>query len=350
MSYLNTELGFVITRPNNVYAKLDKYNSDNLIGPPLNPNIPPMQYIHLPREHQNYGYDTLSHDFNGIGYYNVETGYGNKCTTFDTARCPGNRVIQAPMMGAPSAPSAGMPAAGHPSAGMPATRENYSAHANLNDHVTTAPSAHVQQAIKDMHLDIYLDTARCPHSQSMLKLLQDNGIHPIVSIHDINNPAVRQQLVALGGNGVPFVRSNTLGTTVTGLPPNVSALIKSLQHNQPVHPAPHAVASHGPALPSGAQLPPQLAERIKDLQLTVYVSDSCHYCTIYKQFLNTHGLRPYIKMVNVGIKAETDTDAYLQTNTLPGYPFTYSRKYQTSFPGVPSSINEILNLVTTQST
>lgn len=104
MSYLNTELGDVLTRPNSVYNTLTTYNTNSIFGPPISPIIPSMQYITLPIERPSFGYQSLSHDFNGIGYYNVETGYGNQCTQFVTARCPGN-TRQMPVPGPAPAPA-----------------------------------------------------------------------------------------------------------------------------------------------------------------------------------------------------------------------------------------------------
>ena len=93
MAYSNFDLGWVGTRPNTFYAKLDAYNQDSLFGPPEPPMTPSMQYITLPQEHVNYGYDALTHHSDGSRYYSVTSGYGNKCTTFNTAKCPTNQVI-----------------------------------------------------------------------------------------------------------------------------------------------------------------------------------------------------------------------------------------------------------------
>jgi len=109
MAYaISSEPGSALTRPNNVYVQLDRYNENSIIGPPVSPLIPSMQYIQLPLEHTGYGYDALSHDNDGVGYYSVTSGYGNKCTSFATAKCPRNEIIGVHRRGGPApAPAPG---------------------------------------------------------------------------------------------------------------------------------------------------------------------------------------------------------------------------------------------------
>lgn len=339
MSYITTESANVITNPNNAYASLDTYNMDNIIGPPISPIVPSMHYIQLPQEHMNYGYDALSHDYNGIGYYNVTTGYGNKCTTFELARCPSNRAMScggAPGTpgGAPSGAPAGAPSAAGCPVTVPSTREGYSQ--PLVYHQTTAaPMQSVQKTIKDLDIEVFLDTKNCPHSQSMMKMLEQHGLVHLVTIYHVNNPEIRNMLIQKGGNGVPFLYSKTSGAHLTGMPPHLNALVNTLNtKKQPVTPS----------------LNPEVVEKLKQLDIVVYTTDSCHYCKLYKQFIYSQGLRPHIKMIDVNNKADTMNDDFLKTNQLTAYPFTVSKSLRTSFPGLPKSVDEIFVLLTNQST
>jgi glutaredoxin len=106
------------------------------------------------------------------------------------------------------------------------------------------------------------------------------------------------------------------------------------------------------------QIHPELEKQLKDLDITVYTSDSCHFCVMYKGFIEKAGLRPYFKIIDLTNKEQVVKDPYLETNQLPAIPFTYSKKYKTSFPGLPRSANkgsysdsiqEIITLLTTQS-
>jgi glutaredoxin len=103
--------------------------------------------------------------------------------------------------------------------------------------------------------------------------------------------------------------------------------------------------------PSGSAesaLHPHLAKQLKELDLVVYTTDSCHYCKLYKQFIYRNGLRPYIKLVDINNKEDTSNDDFLRTNQLSAYPFTYSKAMRTSFPGLPKDVNEIIVFLTTQ--
>lgn len=314
MSYVNADLGYIVTKPSNIYAKLDSYNQDNLIGPPEPPVTPSMQYITLPKDHVNWGYDALTHDSDGNGYYSVTAGYGNRCTTFNTAKCPTNQIIG----------PAGAPAP----APAPAVREGF---CMMEKKKMTSRT--IKDQVKDMNLVIFVDNENCNHCRNFRRMLNEEGVLDVVELKDINVRQNRDQLRRNGGQGVPFIVSKTTKTSVTGLPPNLASMLTALQNQQ----QPSAVSNRH-------------AQALKDLRLVVYVSDRCSYCRMYKEFMAKNGLRPYIKIVHVENKEETDNDPFLRTNRLVGYPTTYSCKYKTSFPGVPKSVDHLISLLTTQNT
>lgn len=320
---MSAELGAVVTNPKNGYAQLDSYNLKSIWGPPVSPIVPPMQYIQLPHEYNNYGYNALSHDYNGVGYYTVETGYGKRCTSFHVAQCPNNEPIKPPAPPIVSTPP-------------PMMKEAF----------TMEKKKSMNETVRGLDLVVYVDMKNCPHSQSILSMLKQNNLLDCINIKDINNPEGRNALMKNGANGVPFIKSNTMGTSITGAPPNVEMLIKALEKK-------------GVAADHGSTIDPALAAQLKDLDLVVYTSDSCHFCVMYKSFINKAGLRPYFKIIDLTNKEQVVKDAFLQTNQLPAIPFTYSRRYKTSFPGLPSSANkgsvvetiqEIINVLTSQST
>jgi glutaredoxin len=177
-------------------------------------------------------------------------------------------------------------------------------------------------------------------------MLQSNDLLDVVMLKDLNNPSYRNELAQHGANGVPFIKSTGLGTSITGAPPTLDALIKALDKKS---------MSSGSAPVPGIN--PEIIKQIKDLDITVYTSDSCHFCVMYKAFLEKAGLRPYVKIVDLTNKEQVVKDPYLVSNELPAIPFTYSKTLKTSFPGLPrsankshsDSIHEIITLLTSQS-
>jgi len=315
------ELGAIVTIPRNAYGTLDEYNS--IFGPPVSPIIPPMQYISLPQDHANYGYNTLSHDYDGVGYYNVEDGYGKKCTTFGVAKCPSNLPIS------PPAPT-------FQTTSPPQLKENFFFERFSNEQ---------SKAIKDLQLDVFVDIQNCPHCARMVSMLKN--FKGVVTIKDISDNKHKKELLSKGGTGVPYTYSKRLHVSVAGVPPNLPTLIQTLHATAQKKPSVHVV--HKPEhAPAGKKLSPNVDRKLKDLQISVYTSESCHFCTLYKQFIDRNGLRPYVHLVPVENKAIASADPFLRTNQLPAYPFTYSRKYTTSFAGLPNSVDEIINSLTKQ--
>ena len=311
MAYVNQDLGFVVTRPNNFYAKLDTYNQDSLIGPPVPPIVPSMQYITLPQEHANYGYDALTHHGDGSNYYSVTTGYGNKCTTFSTAKCPTNQIIS----------PAGAPAPAP--APAPAVREGFCQ--------PSSGESSLKKKIAQLDLLIYVDTENCGHCQNMKKMLRQHGVLDVVQLKEIKIQSHREELLKMGGQGVPFIHSRRTQTSITGVPPNLEGMIVMLKQQE-----------------KNPKVSAQTEKQLRDLKLIVYVSDMCSYCKMYKQFIQEQGIRHLVKIVNVANKDETENDPFLKTNNLVGYPTTYSCKYKTSFPGVPKDIDQIIALLSNQ--
>lgn len=320
---MSAELGAVVTNPKNGYAQLDTYNLKSVWGPPISPIVPPMQYIQLPHEYNNYGYNSLSHDYNGVGYYNVETGYGKRCTSFHLAQCPNNEPIKPPAAPIVSTPPPMM----------------------IKESFEMEKKKPLTDTIRNLNLVIFVDLKNCPHSETLLQLLRNHNLMDCVKVFDINQPTYRNELMKNGANGVPFIRSMSMNTSITGAPPTMDILIKALDKKK--------ISNHEPSLNN------ELARQLKDLDISVYTSDSCHFCVMYKAFIEKAGLLPYMKIVDLTNKEQVVNDPYLQTNQLPAIPFTYSKKYKTSFPGLPrttnkapydETIHEIITVLNSQST
>lgn len=300
-----TEQGTNLTKPYTAYANLTAYNESSRFGPPLSPIIPPMQNISLPKDYANYGYNSLSHDFDGNGYYTIDKGYGSRCTDFYAARCPQNVPLPAP------APPLSTP---------PPVREDF----------FFDKQKELKNTIRNLKLEIYVDD-KCGNCRNMKKLM--SPYEKSIVYKDINIDKFYKELIKHGATGLPYTYSLTLNTAVRGTPPSVEILINKLAENKK------------------KILPQHLFKKLKELDLVVYTMESCTYCQLYKKFMEQHGINEkLITIIPIEDKEKVRTDPYLTTNQLPGFPFTMSRTYKTSFPGVPRSIEELINLLTQQST
>jgi len=279
-------------QPNNVYKKLENYNIDSLIGPPISPIVPSMQYITLPKEHDNFGYEALSHDYNGVGYYDINTAYGKSCTTFNLGKCPSNRVIPSGTAPAPAPAPAPM-----------MIREGFQ------------PS--VEQAIRGMDITMYYDS-KCPHSNQALKLLSQNKIVQYIRLKEVKDASVLEEAKKQNCVGVPFFVSHKTGKTFTGSPADLSSLISVLS---------------GSVNPSSPQ---ELIQKIKDLQITVFTMDGCIYCVKYHNLMKELGLVDVVTFKNIMHKDALDSLKHMTNEKPDGFPFTVSAKTLKSFKGYPS--------------
>jgi hypothetical protein len=200
---MNSDLGWIGTRPSTFYAKLNTYNQDNLFGPPINPIVPSMQYITLPQEHVNYGYDALTHHGDGNNYYSVTTGYGNKCTTFNTAKCPTNQIIG----GAGAVPA--------PAPAPSVVREGFQQNPSLNSQ------------LKNLDLVVYTMEG-CGYCTQYKSMIHNSGHANVFRMVNINNPreaANDKFLQQTPLQGFPTTYSKSKNKHFLGVPSNLEEIV-----------------------------------------------------------------------------------------------------------------------------
>lgn len=77
------------------YATLGKYLNDQQYPIEQPVAVPQMQYPIIPQYSGGYGLNTLTHDYNGVGYYDINKAYA--CSVIDTkfniASCPSNQPV-----------------------------------------------------------------------------------------------------------------------------------------------------------------------------------------------------------------------------------------------------------------
>lgn len=280
----------------NEYTKLSSYLKDQQFGPKSSVPVPNMAFSIIPQYHTNYGFNTLTHDNNNVGYYNIETGYGQKCETFNIASCPSNVPMRPFILPKPEpSPS--------PSIYSSILRENYGSHSS---------------AIKALDIHVFTQD-NCHYCTEVKKMIQ---LHQLpIQVHDLKDPKNLQLFKKYNGQGVPFFVSTKTHKTHTGLPSNVSVLVAKLSSDNS---------------PSSGNT---LRDQIKDLNIILLLSHSCGYC---RQLVNLMKSNNANDVVTMYYQDNPEFKKLSEKYRITGYPFIVSLKTGKTITGAPRSIDQLL--------
>lgn len=271
------------------YTKLSSYLQGQQFGPKSSVPVPDQGYPILPLNQVNYGFNALTHDSNGVGYYNIESGYGQpkQCTSFMVGSCPSNNVIQ------PYGPKGPY--------GKSSSVEGF----QYED------SADVIMFVQD----------NCKHCKDVLKQLPLKKVIPSLIVLDLKDPKNMQKFVSYGGQGVPFFVAPQTKKTFTGKPKTAEGLTLALQLNKA-------------STASGRTIDP-----IKDLDIKVLLSKRCGYCTKLKNLLEQSG---EIRKVTIMYDNDPNVPQVFGGFKVSGVPFIYSGKTKKHISGAPSTIQQLI--------
>lgn len=285
----------------NDYTKLSTYLEKQQWGPKENmPIPPPMNIPIIPEYQQNYGINTLSHGYNGVGYYTIETGYGqkNQCTTFNLASCPSNRPI------------------------APFTKKE----------ISSSPSSVESYVSGGQEVHVFIKNG-CPfctkfNTDYLPKLRHFPNISAIV--HDIDIPEESTLFQKLGGTGVPFFYSSKTKQKFQGLPKSLPQLLNAL----------HLLATApSSSTPSHSMSPSHASDPVKDLLIQIVISNSCRYCHQLVNMLKQHGL---IDKVKVWESSDPNAQELIRKYSVRGFPFVLSLKTNKYITGAPRSVDQLI--------
>lgn len=84
-----------MTTVNTEYSTLGNYLQDQQYAIPSTVTVPSMQTPIIPQFSGGYGLSTLTHDYDGVGYYNINKAYAcSKIeTSFNVSLCPSNAPL-----------------------------------------------------------------------------------------------------------------------------------------------------------------------------------------------------------------------------------------------------------------
>lgn len=287
-----------LTSPSNKYGSINgNHDYNTLIAQKLPPTIPSQNYPVILEQGNKYGYDALTHNSDDNNYYNVKNAYGTNCTpNFFVAKCPQNKFIR-PFLPGPKefiSPSA-----------CPVE----------NELISEGFTPDLLSKVKALNLVVFYDKS-CPHSkntiQSMINTLGADNVNKFVELRDISKDSNEQELTNLGGYAVPFIFSRTTNNSVTGYFP----LEKTLQD-----------------LSSSSNN--SLSDKIKNLQLKVYIMKGCHFCDRLKELLQN--FQSHIEYRN-GL----DNRWKNELKNVQGFPHIISSKTGKHLTGLPQSLNHLI--------
>ena len=275
------------------YTKLSSYLQGQQFGPKSPVPVPDMGYPILPLQQVNYGFSTLTHDSDNVGYYNIETGYGQpkQCTSFMVGQCPSNNIVQP--YGPPPRPY-----------GSRLSR--------------VVEGFELESSSPDLILFVQ---DNCKHCKDVLKELPLKKEFLGATILDLKDPNNMKSFVSYGGSGVPFFVSPITKKTFTGKPKSIEHLKLALQ------------------VKSNDSFRQPTSDPIRDLDIKILLSKRCGYCTRLKNMLEQSGA---INKVTIMYDNDPNVPHVFGSYKIDGVPFIFSAKTKKTISGAPNSIQQLV--------
>ena len=363
--------------PSTEYTNLQNYYKGSQFGPKLPASVPSNGYPTILKQGNEFGYEALTHDTDGNNYYNVEKAYGNSCQPkYYVAKCPenkflrpfvpdGNSVVGPPtpcpvktegiaegymyelpykvsastaaMGGYPPMPtSMPMPTMMPTQTSMPMptmmpTQTSMPMRTMMPTQTsmpmpTSMPTAMPMTLRSLQHLKVlFFYDKNCTHSRQALETYQKElGSTPLdtvfLSVKDISQFNNEQLLTELGGTATPFFYSQATNRSVTGFVPGLQTLVQGLSGKH------HSTESYHP-----------LHDRVKKLNIVVFVMQGCGYCDKIKSMLAQAGVQSLV------VFADARDPKYRQElMNVRGFPHYKSMTTGKSSTGYPGSLEKML--------
>lgn len=310
MSYSSEEYSGSYTRPSREYTQEKNYYMGSQFGPKLPATVPSMQYPILMEQGNPYGYDALTRSQNGQGYYDVATAYGNACNPkFYVGECPSNKYVR-PFV--PTIKTTTSPA-----------QSCATSNKMISEGFHTAPKTDFQ----NLEVSFFYDKG-CQHSRmayDQLSKVLGADLPKTVKLFDIAQNGNAQMMTNLGGSGTPFFYSRKTGCSATGNWP-IQDLVKALKCSTTPSPSSTPTTRE-------SYVRSDMASKIRDLQLELFVMNGCGYCDKMKTLL-----KPYMS----SIKITNAADARDRLQHVRGFPYIMSHKTKKSKIGYQNDLAALL--------
>jgi glutaredoxin len=359
--------------PSTEYTNLQNYYKGSQFGPKLPASVPSNGYPTILKQGNEFGYEALTHDTDGNSYYNVEKAYGNSCQPkYYVAKCPENKFLRPfvpdgnsvvgpptpcpvktegiaegymyelpykvsastaamggyPPMPTPTAMPTSMPIPTAVPTSMPFPTAMPTHMPTMMPTPTGVPTASpVAGHLEHLKVLFFYDK-NCPHSRQAMDTYQKElGSTPLdtvfLAVKDISQFNNEQLLTELGGTATPFFYSQATNRSVTGFVPGLETLVHGLSGKH------HSTESYHP-----------LHDRVKKLNIVVFVMQGCGYCDKIKSMLAQAGVQSLV------VFADARDPKYRQElMNVRGFPHYKSMTTGKSSTGYPGSLEKFLSSI-----
>lgn len=161
---------------------------------------------------------------------------------------------------------------------------------------------------------VYFMSPTCPWCKKMSKVLADEGILGEMEVVDVTQEQGKKMAIEMGAadKGVPSFISRKNRTGTVGFKKSGKDLLEALDPSKGVAPS-----SQEPGSGSG--------EVLKNLQIIVFVSPSCGWCTKMKQQLQDEGIMEMVELVDISTPEGQDMAKKVLPASNGGVPACYSK-------------------------
>ena len=271
-----------------LYSDIDMYNKSSQLGPELPATVPSQMFPTFLEQKTNSSYDVLTYNNSLYNYPSVSSAYPFEEPKYFVGKCPENKMIR-------EFKFENMKETATPT---PIPKSCQIENEPIREGFTNSD-------LKDLDIILFYDK-KCPFSKEQLK----QSFNDQLTLKDVKKKENKQMLTNIGGTSVPMFYSLKTNRKYVGLEKNPQNLYKNLSRKETF-------------------ISPQ-QQKVKDLDIVIYSSNSCPYCTKLNEMLKNDNIIDYVTVIN-------DTSQMENLSSIQGFPYSFSRKTNKNMTGAPYS-------------
>ena len=142
---------------------------------------------------------------------------------------------------------------------------------------------------------LFFMSPSCPWCTKMKKVMEDEGTINDVTVIDVTKPEGQEEAKKYGaiGKGIPSFISRKLKTGTVGFKPKTKDIVDALNK------AKDSVAPTSQPDAPPTMNPQEAVSAVQQLQLVLFASPTCGWCTKMKEALTQAGVGNYVEVVDI---------------------------------------------------